>query len=80
MHECSLDYIKIIGVLTIQIYHENEHCTSLPVPLEYFVGGKIVLLQHVCWLHMPSVKKIHMHAIGRSRWVYLVIDLLAISA
>jgi len=23
MHECSLAYLKIVGVLTIQIYHEH---------------------------------------------------------
>ena len=31
-------------------------------------------------LHVPSVKKIHTHSIGESRWVHLVISLLAISA
>jgi len=46
MHECSLDYLKIVGVLAIQIYHEHVHRSYLIVPLKYFVGGKIVLLLH----------------------------------
>ena len=46
MHECSLDYLKIVSVLAIQIYHEYVHRSYLIVPLKYFVGGKIVLLLH----------------------------------